>query len=146
LGGFWRGLAPTSQLRAGHCWLAPHGKCGAKETVAHVILDCPKLRIARQTLSRETGEAFADISAMLGGKRETSHVKAVLDFAEASGRFRSRGPRTRKDRTEGKWLTQAPRRGLKFALKKWDKCTIETRGHRYSCSSLHIAYARGQGK
>jgi ribonuclease HI len=93
-----------TQLRGAHCWLAPHGKlhgfrdddkceCGAKETVAHVILDCPKLRIARPTLRRETGEAFGDISAMLGGNRETSHVKAVLDFAEASRRFRSRGPR-----------------------------------------------------
>ena len=85
-------------------WLAPYGKlyghreddkceCGAKETVAHVILDCPKLRTPRQKLRKEVGEAFGDISAMLGGKGDTSHVTAVLDFAEASQRFRSRGPR-----------------------------------------------------
>jgi hypothetical protein len=59
-------------------------ECGAKETVTHVLLDCLKLRIPRQKLRRELGEAFGDILAMLGGKGETSHVKAVLDFAEAS--------------------------------------------------------------
>jgi hypothetical protein len=57
------------------------------------MLDCPKLKTPRQKLRREIGEAFGDIPAMLGGKGETSHVKAVLDFAEASQRFRSRGPR-----------------------------------------------------
>lgn len=93
-----------TQLRTGHCWLAPYGKlhghredgkceCGAKETVIHVLLDCPKLRMPRQKLRRELGEAFGDIPAMLGGKGETSHVKAVLDFAEASQRFHSHGPR-----------------------------------------------------
>jgi ribonuclease HI len=93
-----------TQLRAGHCWLAPYGKlhghrgddkceCGATETVIHVILDCLKLKTPRQKLRREIGEAFGDIPAMLGGKGETSHVKAVLDFAEASQRFRSRRPR-----------------------------------------------------
>ncbi len=93
-----------TQLRAGHCWLAPYGKlysfrnddkceCGAKETVIHVLLDCPKLKVPGQTLRRETGEAFGDISAMLGGNKDTSHAKAVLDFAEASRRFRSRGER-----------------------------------------------------
>lgn len=50
-----------TQLRASHCWLAPYGKpygfredneceCGAKETVTHVILDFPKLRVPRQKL------------------------------------------------------------------------------------------------
>jgi hypothetical protein len=38
----------------------------------------------RQKLRRELGEAFGDIPAMLGGKGETSHVKAILDFLEVS--------------------------------------------------------------
>jgi hypothetical protein len=37
-----------------------------------------------QKLRRELGEVFSDILAMLGGKGETSHVKAILDFVEAS--------------------------------------------------------------
>jgi hypothetical protein len=38
----------------------------------------------RQKLRRELGEAFGDIPAMLGGRGEPGHVKAVLDFVEAS--------------------------------------------------------------
>jgi hypothetical protein len=89
------GIAPTSIPSCGL-----HGfrdddncECVAKETVAHVILNCPKLRIAQEILCRESGEAFSDISTMLGGNRKTSHVKAVLDFAEASQWFHSRGPK-----------------------------------------------------
>jgi ribonuclease HI len=59
-------------------------ECGAKETVIHVLEDCPKLRMPQQKLRRELGETFSDIPAMLGGKGETSHMKAILDFAEAS--------------------------------------------------------------
>lgn len=108
-----------TQLRTGHCWLAPYGKlhghreddkceCGAKETVTHVLLDCSKLRIPRQKLRRELGEAFGDIPAMLGGKGETSHVKAVLDFAEASQRFRSRGPRGPQRQNSRQTATTGP--------------------------------------
>ncbi|XP_024085694.1 uncharacterized protein LOC106673621 [Cimex lectularius] len=108
-----------TQLRAGHCWLAPYGKlhghreddkceCGAKETVNHVILDCPKLRTPRRTLREEVGEVFGDIPAMLGGKGETSHVRAVLDFAEASQRFRSRGPRGPQRQNQRQTATTGP--------------------------------------
>jgi ribonuclease HI len=108
-----------TQLRTGHCWLAPYGKqygfrnddkceCGAKETLTHVILDCPKLRAPRQTLRRETGEAFGDISTMLGGNRETSYVKAVLDFAEVSQRFCSRGPRDPQEQNRRQMATTGP--------------------------------------
>jgi hypothetical protein len=103
-----------TQLRTGHSWLATHAKrhgfrdddkcqCGAKETVVHVLVDCPRLKSLRQQLRRKIGEAFNDISAMLGGKAElgkdkgkggTVHniLNAVLDFAEESQRFRSRVP------------------------------------------------------
>ena len=42
----------------------------------NVILDCLSLKIPQQTLRKESGEAFGDISTMLEGNRETSHVKA----------------------------------------------------------------------
>jgi hypothetical protein len=101
-----------TQLRTGHSWLATHAKlhklrdddkcqCGAKETVVHVLVDCPRLTNLRRQLRWKIGEAFNDISAMLGGKGRARQgqgkggnvhniLNAVLDFAEASQRFRSR--------------------------------------------------------
>lgn len=103
-----------TQLRTGHSWLASHAKiyrfreddkceCGAKETVVHVLIDCPRLAVLRQKLRKDIGDAFNNISLMLGGRDEAgqkkisssaqhSTVKAVLDFAEASRRFQSRAP------------------------------------------------------
>jgi hypothetical protein len=103
-----------TQLRTGHSWLATHAKrlrfrdddkcqCGAKETVVHVLVDCPRLKSLRQQLRGKISEAFNDISAMLGGKGRARQgqgkggnvhnvLNAVLDFAEASQRFRSRVP------------------------------------------------------
>src|SRR5262249_4132685 len=100
------------QLRTGHSWLASHAKrhqlreddkceCGARETVTHILIDCPRLLTLRQKLRKEVGEAFNNISLMLGGRSrqepkkldssaQRGVVKAVLDFAEASVRFRSR--------------------------------------------------------
>jgi ribonuclease HI len=91
-----------TQLRSGHSWLATHAKlhrfrddykcvCGGKETVSHVLVDCPKLRELRQQLREKIGEKFNNISSMLGGAGKEV-LNAVLDFAEASGRFRSRVP------------------------------------------------------
>jgi hypothetical protein len=91
-----------TQLRSGHSWLATHAKlhgfrdddncvCGGKETVTHVLVDCPKLRELRQQLRKKVGEKFNNISSMLGGAGKEV-LNAVLDFAEASGRFRSRVP------------------------------------------------------
>jgi hypothetical protein len=79
-------------------------KYGAIETVVHVLVDCPKLINPRQKLRKEIGDAFNDISIMLGGRGQgkqegkissfvqISSLKAVLDFAEAH-RFLSRIPR-----------------------------------------------------
>ncbi|THC90426.1 hypothetical protein EYZ11_010103 [Aspergillus tanneri] len=104
------------QMRSGHSWLATYGQkygfreddkceCGAKETVVHVLIDCPKLRALRQNLRKDIGEAMNDVTVMLGGKgrlgkadgsgesTQKSTLRAVLAFAEASSRFRSRGTR-----------------------------------------------------
>eukprot|EP00136_Aspergillus_niger_P005212 XP_001395701.2 reverse transcriptase [Aspergillus niger CBS 513.88] len=113
-----------TQLRTGHSWLATHGKqrglrddekceCGATETVVHVLIDCPRLSGLRQALRRKIGGAFNNISDMLGGAgqgregrfqdgpQDSSVLGAVLDFAEASQRFRSRAPRGRQNTTPG---------------------------------------------
>lgn len=113
-----------TQLRTGHSWLATHGKrhglqdndkceCGAKETVVHVLVDCPRLKDLRNILRRKIGSAFNNISDMLGGGtqgkegrlNEAAHdgsiLGAALDFAEASERFRSRGPERPHNRTTG---------------------------------------------
>jgi hypothetical protein len=100
------------QLRTGQSWLAEHGKirgfreddkceCGARETVVHVLVDCPHLQQLRQELRRKIGDAFNNISTMLGGKPHdeqrrkrwvvnTDVLNAVLDLAEDSQRFQSR--------------------------------------------------------
>ncbi|KAI9035452.1 ribonuclease H family protein [Aspergillus affinis] len=113
-----------TQLRTGHSWLATYAKqhgfrdneqceCGATETVVHVLVDCPRLKGIRQELRRKIGGAFNNISDMLGGTgqgkegklgdaaQSVSVLGAVLDFAEASQRFRSRAPRGRQNRTPG---------------------------------------------
>ncbi|GAA92634.1 hypothetical protein AKAW_10748 [Aspergillus luchuensis IFO 4308] len=113
-----------AQLRTGHSWLATYAKqhgfrdneqceCGATETVVHVLVDCPRLSALRQELRRIIGGVFNNISDMLGGAGQGKEGKlkdatqngsvlgAVLDFAEASQRFRSRAPRGRQNRTPG---------------------------------------------
>ena len=75
--------------------------CGAQETVTHVLVDCPNLGGIRRKLRSEAGDAFSSASSLLGGSTEGKRgkpdavsrprtAKAVLDFAEASQRFRSR--------------------------------------------------------
>jgi ribonuclease HI len=91
-----------TQLRTGHSWLATHAKlhrfrdddkcvCGGKETVVHVLIDCPRLRELRQKLREKIENSFNNISSMLGGEGKEV-LNAVLDFAEASRRFYSRVP------------------------------------------------------
>jgi ribonuclease HI len=91
-----------TQLRTGHSWLATHAKlhrfrdddkciCGGKETVVHVLVDCPRLREPRQKLRDKIGNSFNNISSMLGGEGKEV-LNAVIDFAEASRRFYSRVP------------------------------------------------------
>ena len=103
-----------TQLRTGHNWLSTYAKkfgfrdddlceCGAQETVAHVLMECPRLRVLRVELRQEVGDALSSVSSLLGGSNEGEQgkpdivsraktVQAVLDFAEASQRFRSRAP------------------------------------------------------
>ena len=103
-----------TQLCMGHNWLASYAKkfgfrddnlceCGAQETVSHVLLDCRNLRELRSELRRRVGDALNSVSSLLGGSNEgkkgkpdtvsrAKTVQAVLDFAEASQRFRIRAP------------------------------------------------------
>lgn len=103
-----------AQLRTGHSWLGTFQKrikkseddrciCRARETIVHVLVDCPKLREARQKLHQRIGSRFNSISLMLGGKPHSSRhetdgkwtiskkeLDAVLDFAEETQRFSNR--------------------------------------------------------
>ena len=102
-----------TQLRSDHSWLSTYGKkrkfvdhdkcaCGAVETVVHVPVDCPLLREARQELREKVGDAFGSIATLLGGRNgqgqvnkgssDRNVVKAVLEFADASQRSKSRTP------------------------------------------------------
>ena len=48
---------------------------GAIETVVHVLVDCPKLREARQQLRTKVGYAFNSIATMLGGRPRNGQGK-----------------------------------------------------------------------
>lgn len=112
-----------TQLRTGHAWLKDGAKlrklskddeceCGAKETVVHVLVDCPRLIELRKELRTRIGDSFNSVARMLGGCQKTRQGKltqwpidrtvvyAVLEFAEKSGRFYSRTPRTSRTPTE----------------------------------------------
>lgn len=78
-------------------------RAARKKTVTHVLVDCPKLRELRRELRMKVGDAFSNVSSLLGGSKEGERgkpdtvsraktVNAVLDFAEASQRFQSRAP------------------------------------------------------
>ncbi|CAG8891920.1 unnamed protein product [Penicillium nalgiovense] len=118
-----------TQLRTGHNWLSTYAKkfgfrdddrceCGAQETVSHVLLECPKLRDLRIELRRNVGDALNSVSSLLGGSNEgvrgkpdtvsrAKTVQAVLDFAEASQRFRSRAPQGQPNSGSGNGPGQA---------------------------------------
>jgi ribonuclease HI len=103
-----------TQLRTGHSWLSTYAKafrfrdddlcvCGERESVHHVLFDCPRLGVFRGKLRRKLGDAFNSMSTLLGGPGEEGRgkivsasrsktVEAALDFAEASQRFQSRAP------------------------------------------------------
>ena len=112
-----------TQMRTRHCWLSTYAKtfrfqdndrcvCGDRETVTHILWDCPHLRDSRRELRERIGDAFSSVSSLLGGSQagrrgkpdNTSRAKtvdAVLNFAEASQRFRSRAPRGQPDNENG---------------------------------------------
>jgi hypothetical protein len=50
--------------------------CGAIETVVHVLVDCLRLREARQQLRTKVGDAFNSIATMLGGQPRNGQGKA----------------------------------------------------------------------
>lgn len=63
-----------TQLRTGHYWLATYEKqhgfrdddrciCGARETVVHVLVDCPRLRDLRRQLRGRSGVHSAILQA-----------------------------------------------------------------------------------
>jgi hypothetical protein len=78
-----------------------------------VLVDYLKLKDLRNILQRKIGSAFNNISDMLGGgmhskedrlneaAQDGNTLGAVLDFAEASERFRSRAPKGPQNRTSG---------------------------------------------
>jgi hypothetical protein len=43
-------------------------ECGAKETVTHFLIDCPRLATEQQAQREKIGEACGNISLMLGAK------------------------------------------------------------------------------
>jgi hypothetical protein len=74
----------------------------------HVLVDCPTLRKLRQQLRNKIGDAFNNVSIMLGGKPQGKTngcainrdiLTAVLEFAEASQRFRTGAAEGGRDQT-----------------------------------------------
>jgi hypothetical protein len=62
---------------------------GVKGTVVHVLVHCHRLQEIRRKLQEKIGNSFNIISSMLGADGKEV-LNAVLDFAEASGRFYNR--------------------------------------------------------
>jgi hypothetical protein len=61
----WRSTDNGRHLRRIDDGLPPNV---ARETVVHVLVDCPKLQELRRQLRSKIGDAFNNISTMLGGK------------------------------------------------------------------------------
>jgi hypothetical protein len=68
-----------AQLRTNHAWTASYSKdhrfsdedkceCGARETIVHILVDCPKLKETRYQLRAKIGDAFNGLANTLGGK------------------------------------------------------------------------------
>jgi ribonuclease HI len=90
-----------AQIRTGHSWLKSYRKrfgkaqddiceCGARETLTHVFIDCPRLRGLRQRLRRRVGPGLNSISSMISEDIADGELNAILEFAEESGRFCNR--------------------------------------------------------
>jgi hypothetical protein len=73
----------------------------------HILVDCPRLNEVRQQLRTKIGDAFNSLASMLGGNEADAQggkkqkpidrevIDAVIEFADKSGRFKSRVPRQR---------------------------------------------------
>ena len=90
-----------AQIRTGHSWLKSYRKrfgkaqddeceCGARETLAHVLIDCPRLRGLRQRLRKRVGPRLSSLSSMISDDIAEGELGAILEFAEKSGRFNNR--------------------------------------------------------
>ena len=81
-------------------------ECGARETVSHYLLDCPRWSSPREKLKKEAGRRWGDLPYMVGGwsdrrtpngelidgpmeKWKPDHriVAATLEFVRATGRL-----------------------------------------------------------
>ena len=90
-----------AQIRTGHSWLKSYRKrfrnvrddeceCGARETLAHVLIDCPRLGGLRQRLRKKVGPRLSSLSSMISDDIAEGELGAILEFAEKSGRFCNR--------------------------------------------------------
>jgi hypothetical protein len=105
----------------------------------HVLVSCPKLRTPRHRLQKKVGDALDSISLMLGGTPHNEQgnvtgrsinrevVNAVLDFTDASQRFRTRAPEGSQRRAEDKEHDIGPNEA-QTSLVKWNKYTIDFQG------------------
>jgi hypothetical protein len=86
-----RGTGPTyllTQLRTGHCWLSTYAKafrfqdndrcvCSNRETLSHVLWDCPKPRVLRRKLKERVGDAFGSVACLLGASPGVGRGKPI---------------------------------------------------------------------
>jgi ribonuclease HI len=101
-----------SQLRTGKCRLNAYlysiqasdtdlCGCGQRETIRHLLFDCPRWQTERTELMTQAGARWGDISYLLGGwtnerldgrvqtwKPDTEAVRATITFAKKTGRLR----------------------------------------------------------
>ncbi|KAJ5483111.1 hypothetical protein N7530_002357 [Penicillium desertorum] len=84
-----------TQLRTGHSWLSTYAKkfgfrdddlceCGAQETVAHVLMECLKLRELRVELKWKVGDTLSSVSSLLGGSNEDPPARRPSPILEAA--------------------------------------------------------------
>lgn len=52
--------------------------CGERESVSHVLQDSPELRVLRRELRGKVGEAFNNMSTLLGGPGEEGKDKIII--------------------------------------------------------------------
>ena len=79
-----------TQLRTGHSWLATHAKrqrfrdddkcqCGAKETVVHVLVDCPRLKTYDSNCGGRLGKHSTTYRPCLEGRAKLGQDKVRVE-------------------------------------------------------------------